>query len=183
MYGVCTIPHPAPGYELKISSLFKLPHRASQGNFLLCPPLKILRTLMEEYDPTMMTMQEFLENIYAQDFPELLSLYHLVRNSPRAVPMFLGTGQVVTIGHEQFCLHNTRSVMLQELYLDQDSGATLADGSRSRWRTYPVINVPSDEHVPGKVHNGQCIPGDRLNDERILKGNKIVHEWLETRIA
>ncbi|KAJ7227344.1 hypothetical protein GGX14DRAFT_386039 [Mycena pura] len=50
-------------------------------------PVKILSALMEEYNLTMMTMQEFLENVYIEDFPELRSLYHLVRNSPGAVPI------------------------------------------------------------------------------------------------
>ncbi|KAJ7228369.1 hypothetical protein GGX14DRAFT_384855 [Mycena pura] len=58
----------------------------AKENYLLCPPIKILRAIVEQFNPTKkMTMQEFLEDVYAEEFPELRSLYHLVRNAPKAV--------------------------------------------------------------------------------------------------
>ncbi|KAJ7202404.1 hypothetical protein GGX14DRAFT_399567 [Mycena pura] len=96
-----------------------------KNNFLVCPPLKILRALRENFDPRSTNMQAFLELVYANEFPELRHLYHFVRISPRPVDMYLGPSKIVKRGHERFRLQNSSTTgKVEQIPFDNETSLT-----------------------------------------------------------
>ncbi|KAJ7228218.1 hypothetical protein GGX14DRAFT_611750 [Mycena pura] len=86
--------------------------------FVLCPPLKILRAIRDDFDPKMTTMQAFLENIYTNNFPKLRFLYQLVRISSEAIDIYMCPGRLVELG--PFRLHDTNSPRKEQLSEEVD---------------------------------------------------------------
>ncbi|KAJ7221718.1 hypothetical protein GGX14DRAFT_559199 [Mycena pura] len=184
-------PLPSSGYELKIASLFKVPQSARQGGY---PLLKVLRAILNEFEPSEMTLQQFLKN-YTKDFPALRSQYHLLRTTPGAVSMYMGPARPVNIYHQPFLLHDTNSSNLARHIF-----ATTDSTEPHIWHL-PCLKPENVMAVllymtgkPQAIYQKLCLTlGDCvLDDDRILGGDltvpddavpdddrilKLVHEW------
>ncbi|KAJ7226089.1 hypothetical protein GGX14DRAFT_556837 [Mycena pura] len=94
----------------------------SKEEIVLCPPLKILRAIRDDFDPRVITMQEFLQKVYTKDFPKLRFLYHFVRNIPEVGSLVMFPGNLVTLYREKFCLHvanpNPKTMKMEDHFFE-----------------------------------------------------------------
>ncbi|KAJ7195506.1 hypothetical protein GGX14DRAFT_676836 [Mycena pura] len=193
-------------YELKKFLVCPTCHlELAKKEIVLCPPLKILPAIRDDFDPRVTTMQAFLEKVYTKDFPKLRFLYHfgLCGTQRRLDPWLCARGTLSTYTMSNFCLHNAtpKRTMMQEHTYGSDI-FDLADSTAPHiWRFLclkpeNVMAVAASYDEPGAperrdagaifnvlgniIPGNEHVPGDRLDvrDERILKSNEIVREWL-----